>query len=155
MQQHSNASRALGGAAVWRLVAALAIPIAAVACSPTAPSATDLRGLQITSVSPQVGSTVVVTRLSIVGTGFVAGARLSVDGQDVPTTVNTSMLISATRPPRVPEMTLTNPDGRSVRLVGAAHVDVDHGRIRALYPAGRSPLTSGLPSFDRLGGWAP
>jgi len=112
----------------------LVVLIAGAACSPTAPSGTDegdppaRSELRVTSVSPAVGSTLLPTTLSIAGSGFVAGTTVSVDGQRVQATVVSSERIVATlapRAPRVVEIVVSHPDGRSVRLADAFRFDAN------------------------------
>jgi hypothetical protein len=76
---------------------------------------------QITSVTPSVGGAGVNTGLTIIGSGFQAGATLTIGGVAVPLTFQNAARASATAPPHAPglvELVLTNPNGDRATMAG-------------------------------------
>ena len=76
---------------------------------------------QITSVTPAVGATGVSTSLTIVGSGFQAGATLTIGGVAVPLIVQSTVRALASAPPHAPgtvDIVLTNPNGERAQVAG-------------------------------------
>src|SRR5262245_27856061 len=87
-------------------------------CSPTAPGHTTATPV-ISAVSPNVGSTAGGGSLTIMGSGFEAGAVLTFDGTPVTAAVNSSISVIV---PKIParaagpvDVLVTNPSGSSAK----------------------------------------
>jgi hypothetical protein len=79
------------------------------------------QALQLSSVAPSTGNSTVSTNLLLIGTGFVAGATLTIGGAAVPLTVTDSRNARAVAPPhaRGPvDLVITNPNGERSQLTG-------------------------------------
>ena len=85
--------------------------------SPAAPSAPS-----VTAISPSTGSTVRPTPVMISGTGFLAGATVTVDAMAVSVTVVNSTMITAIAPAHAAgpaDVVVTNPGGSGGTLTAA------------------------------------
>lgn len=108
-------------------VAAIASATLVAACgddhalpAPTGPSS--FLGPRVTSVSPRTGASEAGTSVRILGSGFVPGATVTMDGAATNVVVVNSTTITATTPAHragVVPVAVTNPDGRSSTLPGA------------------------------------
>ena len=88
---------------------------------PSSPSQTP-EALAVTSVSPAVGAAETPTTVFINGTGFLAGATVTLGGAATSVAVLSSRSLSASTPIRADgtvDLVVTNPDGQSATLPGA------------------------------------
>lgn len=77
--------------------------------------------LAVTFVAPSTGLASANTAIQIGGTGFQAGATLTIDGAAAPATVVSSTVITSIAPPHATgrvDVVVTNPGGQSSRLAG-------------------------------------
>lgn len=98
--------------------------------SPTAPSTENPQfpGVQVDSVTPAVGSTVVATQVTIHGTGFRQGATVAIGNVVRPTTVLSDRVLTVSipaQPPAVHDLVVANPDGGTGRLVAGFRFEAD------------------------------
>jgi hypothetical protein len=106
------------------LLALLGITLGCGESSPTGPSQQTIPGIPpafITFVSPNTGSTVGGTRVTISGSGFQSGATVTLDGAATNVSVVSSTAITATTPAHAPgtvDVVVTIPGGQSGRLTG-------------------------------------
>ena len=87
---------------------------------PAAPSA--LRAPRVTAISPSTGSTARPTPVMISGTGFLAGATVTVDAMALSVTVVNSTTITAIAPAHAAgraDVVVTNPSGSGGTLTAA------------------------------------
>jgi IPT/TIG domain-containing protein len=95
-----------------------------VACSessrPTGPGGSTTP-LKVNAVSPSTGSTLTGTAIQILGTGFVNGSSLTLDGAAASVTFVNSTLLRATAPPHAAgpiDVVVRNPNGDTSELKG-------------------------------------
>lgn len=104
---------------------------------PEAPAA-----LRVTSVVPSSGPAGVATAVRIVGTGFVSGATLTLDGVATNATFVSSVALTATAPAHPAgsiDIVVTNPGGQSSRLdAGFSYV----AQLTSLLITGNTSLRS-------------
>jgi hypothetical protein len=100
-----------------------ALTITSIRCAdesgPTRPSGPNV--MSVASVSPATGPTVGANAVRIIGSAFQSGAHVTVDGADVPATVQNGSLILVTMPPHdagVVDIVVTNPSGQSASVRG-------------------------------------
>jgi uncharacterized protein (TIGR03437 family) len=111
---------------------------------PTPSAPTPPAALTVTSVSPTTGSTVGLAEIRIAGTGFVAGATVTLGGVAARVRSVSSTLINAETPAHTPgavDAVVANPGGESRTLTGGYTFVVD---VFAL-TASPSVVTSGGP----------
>lgn len=104
---------------------------------PRAPAA-----LTVSSVAPNTGPAGVDTPVRIVGTGFLAGATLTLDGVATNATFVSSTALTATAPAHPAgsiDIVVTNPGGQSSRLAGGFSYVV---QLTSLLITGNTSLTS-------------
>jgi hypothetical protein len=78
--------------------------------------------LSVSAISPTAGSTVRPTVVTITGTGFLAGATVTLDAAATGVIVVSGTMITATAPARdagTVDVVVTNPNGQTGRLTGA------------------------------------
>jgi hypothetical protein len=108
----------------WRLLI-LAFAIGLAACdgrSPSGPTPPPAVAPSVTAISPSTGSTARPTPVMISGTGFLAGATVTVDVMALSVTVVNSTTITAIAPahPAGPvDVVVTNPGGSGATLTTA------------------------------------
>jgi hypothetical protein len=98
--------------------------------------------LTLGSVAPNSGPEGVATPVRIIGTGFQAGVKLTLDGVETPVVVESSTLLRATVPAHAAgpiDVVVTNPDGKSSRLTGGYTYVT---RLTGLTLSGNLSLTS-------------
>ncbi len=104
------------------LVCVCAVAALTLACGESPSSPSPRQGFSVTSVQPNIGPTEGTAQVSIIGSGFLAGATATFDG--VPATVVSvnGPSMSVTVPQRAAgrvDVVVTNPGGASARLAGA------------------------------------
>ena len=108
-----------------RVVMMLAFAIGFVACdrrSPSGPTPLPPAAPTVTAISPSTGSTARPTPVTISGTGFLAGATVTVDVMAVSVTVVNSTTITAIVPAHTAgraDVVVTNPGGLGGTLTAA------------------------------------
>jgi hypothetical protein len=114
----------------WRVLP-LAFAIGFTACdgkSPSGPTPLPPAAPSVTAISPSTGSTARPTPVTISGTGFLAGATVTVDAMALGVTVVNSTTITAIAPAHAAgpaDVVVTNPSGSGGTLT-ALHGDVQH-----------------------------
>lgn len=102
----------------------IAILWATVGCgggSPTGPSTPPVSGFIVSTISPNTGGVGGATEVTINGTGFQIGARVTFDGLVASARVNSPTVIVARTPAHAAgraDVVVFNPDGQSSRLTG-------------------------------------
>ena len=89
--------------------------------SPTGPSAPPTPGFTVLAISPNTGGVGGTTDVTINGTGFQIGARVTFDGTVASASVSNSSAIVARTPAHAAgrvDVVVLNPDGQSSRLDG-------------------------------------
>jgi IPT/TIG domain-containing protein len=123
------------------LLALLGITLGCGESSPTGPSQETIPGIPtafITFVSPNTGSTVGGTRVTISGSGFQSGATVTLDGAATNVSVISSTAITATTPAHAAgtvDVVVTTPGGQSGRLTGGyTYAGIPPASITAVSP---------------------
>ena len=107
------------------IVTSLAIMAIAPGCggnSPTAPTPPPTPAFSVTSITPNIGSTVFTGAVTIHGTGFISGATVTLGAAATSVSFVNSTTIAATAPAHdvgTVDVIVTNPGGQSARLAGA------------------------------------
>jgi hypothetical protein len=108
---------------VRQAVAIASVAATAIGCGGSPAKPADLpEALTVTSLTPNLGAADAVTGVFINGTGFTAGASVTIGGAATDVSVLSSRSISARTPPHaegVVDVVVTNPDGQTARLPGA------------------------------------
>ena len=86
-----------------RTVSMLAYAIGLIACDGRGPSEPTPPPPTVTAIAPSMGSTARPTPVTISGTGFLAGATVTVDAVALNVTVVNSTTITAMAPPTGPD----------------------------------------------------
>ena len=122
-----------------------------VACSPSAPAPVPTpvpKAVGIGAVGPVAGRPAEQTAIRIFGSGFQAGAIVTLDGIARPATVVGDSTIDTTAPPHPPgaiDIVITNPDG------GTGRMDKAFTYIESLLPAGDITIGPGDSVVAMLG----
>jgi hypothetical protein len=107
----------------------------------------------VTSVKPNVGATTGGTAISISGSSFQFGARVTIDGVEAPTyPVDSSNIIRLFAPAHqagTVDVAVINPDGQNARVIGGFSYQ-DSARL--ISPGPRPSITSVTPSAGITGG---
>ncbi len=85
-------------------------------CTPTAPCVSTTTTFTVRAVVPAQGAELRATPVTISGSGFVTGVRVTVDGVEVAATLSSSVVITVTVPAHAAgnvAIVVTNPDGAS------------------------------------------
>ena len=101
--------------------------------------------LSISFVSPNTVRPDVASAVRIIGTGFQAGATVTIDGAAAPATETTSTAISVTAPPHpvgAVDVVVTNPGGQSARLAAGLSYLFPPPDLRTLAITGNVALGS-------------
>jgi len=108
-----------------RLIPSVVLVLLVGGCSessrPTTPGPTPAGPLKVNAVSPNTGSPTASTPIQIIGTGFVNGSTLALDGVSTPVTYVNATALRATAPPHPAgpiDIVVRNPDGESSELKG-------------------------------------
>ena len=123
------------------LIAILGTTVGCGGSSPTGPSAPPKSAFSISTISPNTGGVEGATDVTIAGTGFQVGARVTFDGVVAIATVNSSSAIVARTPAHAVgrvDLMVVNPDGQSSLLPGAFTYSPESGgaplSIRTMTP---------------------
>jgi IPT/TIG domain len=113
----------------------------------------------LTAISPAVGVTTGGQNITIAGTGFIAGATVSIGAAATNVAVASATSITATTPARAAgqaDIAVTNPDGQSGRLGGFSYgvPSSPPPSIAAAGPAS-GPVSGGTSVSITGGGFAP
>jgi hypothetical protein len=137
------------------LLALFGITLGCGESSPTGPSQQTMPetipgAMTVAVISPNMGSTAGGTRVTISGSGFQAGATVTLDGAATNVSVVSSTAITATTPAHAAgtvDVVVTTPGGQSGRLTGGyTYAVIPPASITAVFPnpgstGGSTPVT--------------
>ena len=129
--------------AVWVLAAVLACARCDSPTSPPPPPPP--AALKVSSVVPNTGSPSLATPITIVGTGFQSGAKLTLDGAPTDVKFVSSLSLIATAPAHAEgpiDIVVTNPTGESNKLVAGFSYVAPPPPLTGLVLAGNLALTA-------------
>ncbi|MEP7305210.1 MAG: IPT/TIG domain-containing protein [Acidobacteriota bacterium] len=123
---------------------------------PTAPTSPAPGALTVTAVSPTTGAANFAAQINVVGTGFLSGATLTLDGRAATVTSVTSARIlgkTPVHPAGTVDVVVTNPGGQRAALTGGYTFEI----LSISLTARPSLVTSGdqlTVSWSAPSGWS-